>query len=66
MKRESKIKAIKNRDKSDNGKFYGAVKSTKIVCHPDCSPKRPLEKNIVLFDTPEEAIENGFRPCKFV
>jgi hypothetical protein len=40
------------------------VKTTKIVCRPGCPARIPLEKNIVFFDTMEEAIEKGYRPCK--
>lgn len=64
MKREEQICAVKNRDKSYDGKFFVAVKSTKIVCLPSCYSRIPLEKNMVFFDTLEEALENGYRPCK--
>lgn len=64
MERQEKLKAIQNRDKFCNGKFYYGVKTTKIVCNPGCPAKLPLEKNIVLFDTLEEAIQGGYRPCK--
>lgn len=64
MEKEEKIKAIMNRDSSYDGKFYYGVKSTGIVCKPSCKAKNPHEKNIVLFDTFEQAIDAGFRPCK--
>lgn len=64
MEREEKIKAVKNKDKRYDGQFFVAVKSTKIVCCPSCSSRTPLEKNIVFFDTLEEALINGYRPCK--
>lgn len=64
MERQEKLKAIQNRDKSYNGKFYYGVKTTKIVCNPGCPAKLPLEKNIVLFDTLEDAIQGEYRPCK--
>lgn len=50
MKTEEKIKAVRNRDASYRGKFFVAVRTTKIVCTPDC-PAKPLEKNIVFYDT---------------
>lgn len=43
MKIEEKIKAVRNRDKSYRYKFFVAVKTTKIVCTPDC-PAKPLER----------------------
>ena len=64
MEREEKIKAIMNRDSSYDGKFCYGVKSTGIVCKPSCKAKNPHEKNIVLFDTPEQAANAGYRPCK--
>ncbi|MEE3393254.1 MAG: Ada metal-binding domain-containing protein [Lachnospiraceae bacterium] len=64
MTREEMVKICQARDKSYNGKFYLAVKSTKIVCNPGCSSRIPLEKNMVFFDTLEEALEAGYRPCK--
>lgn len=64
MNREEKVKACQNRDKSFKGKFYIAVKSTKIVCNTDCPSKLPLEKNMVFYDTLAEALREGYRPCK--
>ncbi|WP_104722229.1 methylated-DNA--[protein]-cysteine S-methyltransferase [Helicobacter mesocricetorum] len=60
MDKEEKLQAIK-RDKSYNGKFYYAVKSTGIVCYPSCSSKQPLEK-IAFYDTLEESLTQGFNP----
>ena len=64
MDEKEKLQAIQNRDKSYDGKFIFGVKTTKIICRPGCPAKIPLEKNIVFFDTIEEAIEKGYRPCK--
>ncbi|TLD81261.1 hypothetical protein LS70_008205 [Helicobacter sp. MIT 11-5569] len=41
---EEMVKICQNRDKSFNGKFFLAVKTTKIVCNPACPSKIPLEK----------------------
>lgn len=64
MEREEKIKAIMNRDSSYDGKFCYGVKSTGIVCKPSCKARKPHERSIVLFDTPEQAANAGYRPCK--
>ncbi len=64
MNEQEKLQAIQKRDKSYDGKFIFGVKTTKIICRPGCTARIPLEKNIVLFDTMEEAIEKGYRPCK--
>ena len=31
---------------------------------PGCSSKVPLEKNMVFYNTLEEALADGYRPCK--
>ncbi len=64
MTREEMVAACQRRDKNCRGKFYLAVGSTKIVCHPDCSSKVPLEKNMVFYNTLEAAMADGYRPCK--
>lgn len=64
MNEQEKMLAIQNRDTSYDGKFIYGLKTTKIICRPGCPAKVPLEKNIMFFDTIEEAIEKGYRPCK--
>ena len=64
MTREEMVKICRNRDKNYTGKFFLAVKSTKIVCNPACSSEVPLEKNMVFYNTLEEALDDGYRPCK--
>ena len=63
METEEKIRAVRDRDASYRGKFFVAVRTTKIVCTPDC-PAKPLERNMVFHDTLEEALRAGYRPCK--
>lgn len=63
METKEKLKAVRNRDVNYRGKFFVAVRTTKIVCTPDC-PAKPLEKNIVFYDTLDEALQAGYRPCK--
>ena len=62
MTREEMVAACQRRDRSYIGKFYLAVKSTKIVCHPGCLSRVPLEKNMVFYDTLEAALADGYRP----
>lgn len=64
MTREEMVAICQKRDKSYTGKFFLAVKSTKIVCNPGCSSRMPLEKNMVFFNKLDEALEAGYRPCK--
>lgn len=64
MNDKEKIKAVLSRDNNYDDKFIFGVKSTKIICKPSCPSKLPLEKNIVFFNYIDEAIHNGYRPCK--
>lgn len=64
MTEQEKMKAIQTRDKNYDGKFIFGVRSTKIICRPRCPSRLPLEKNVVFFDTIEQAIQGGYRPCK--
>ena len=66
MNEQEKMQAIQNRDTSYDGKFIYGVKTTKIICRPGCPAKVPLEKNIVFFDTMEEAIEKAIDLAKGV
>lgn len=61
---ESRYRALKTRDPKAEGKFVYAVISTSIVCRPTCSSRLALAKNIIFYDTVQQAIQQGFRPCK--
>ena len=56
--------AVLNRDVQADGTFYYAVHSTKIYCKPSCPSRRPKEENVSFFQTPAQAEQAGFRPCK--
>lgn len=56
--------AVCRRDATADGKFYYAVKTTGVYCRPSCCARRGLRKNVVFYDTCEEAERAGFRPCK--
>ena len=61
---KSKYEIVVRNDESYDGSFYYGVKTTGIFCRPSCKSKVPLEKNVVFFDTKEDAMNEGFRPCK--
>lgn len=61
---EEKIKAIQTRDARYDGTFVYGVKTTGVVCKPSCKAKVPKMENIEIFDTLEQALEKGYRPCK--
>ena len=47
-----------------DARFFYAVTTTGVFCHPWCSSKRPLRANARFFSTIEQALVAGFRPCK--
>ncbi len=56
--------AFDARDRSLDGRFVGAVKTTGIYCKPSCPARRPLRENVEFFNTNEEARAAGYRACK--
>src|SRR5476649_2345382 len=56
-------RAVKLRDARFDGRFFTAVKTTKIYCRPVCPARTPLSKNVRFFPTAAAAQEAGFRPC---
>jgi AraC family transcriptional regulator, regulatory protein of adaptative response / methylated-DNA-[protein]-cysteine methyltransferase len=56
--------AFDARDRSLDGRFVGAVKTTGIYCKPSCPARRPLRENVEFFDTPAAARTAGYRACK--
>ena len=61
---EEEWRAISERDASCDGKFFCAVKTTGVVCRPSCPSKICNPENAVIFYSLEEALENGYRPCR--
>ncbi len=57
-------KARLARDIRYDGKFFVAVKTTKIYCRPICPAPSPKEKNVLYFDKAIQAQDAGFRPCR--
>jgi AraC family transcriptional regulator, regulatory protein of adaptative response / methylated-DNA-[protein]-cysteine methyltransferase len=61
---DDKYQAVLAKDSSYDGVFYTAVTSTGIFCHPSCTAKKPKRENVRFYDSAEEAVKHGFRPCK--
>jgi AraC family transcriptional regulator of adaptative response/methylated-DNA-[protein]-cysteine methyltransferase len=55
--------AFDRRDRSLDGQFVGAVKTTGIYCKPSCPARRPLRENVEFFWTAADALAAGYRPC---
>ena len=52
------------RDTNGDEDFVYAVRSTGIYCRPGCPSRLPKKENVVFFNTIEQAVKAGFRPCK--
>jgi AraC family transcriptional regulator of adaptative response/methylated-DNA-[protein]-cysteine methyltransferase len=64
MNDDKKWEAVISNNKEADGQFFFAVKSTGIFCRPSCSSREPNKKNVLYFDSREDAMTAGFRPCK--
>lgn len=61
---EEKYNAIGKKESTYEGVFITAVTSTGIFCRPSCRAKKPSAKNVIFYNNSQEALQNGFRPCK--
>jgi AraC family transcriptional regulator of adaptative response / DNA-3-methyladenine glycosylase II len=51
------------RDPRFDGKFFVAVKTTKIYCRPTCPARKAKLANLTFYTYTAEAEEAGYRPC---
>jgi AraC family transcriptional regulator of adaptative response / DNA-3-methyladenine glycosylase II len=56
-------KARLSRDPRFDGKFFTAVKTTRIFCRTICPVYPPKEENVVYYSSAIECANAGFRPC---
>ena len=56
-------RALTAHDPRFDGVFFVGVTSTGIYCRPICPAKTPKKANCRFFDSPQEAEQEGFRPC---
>ena len=60
---EAAWKAVVTRDRSQDGAFVYAVRSTGVYCRPSCPSRRPRRENVTFHATAEDAERAGFRAC---
>lgn len=53
-----------NKSSQYEGIFFVGVKTTGVFCRPTCPAKKPLKINCEFFNSAQEAVLSGFRPCK--
>ena len=64
LTKDEKYQALIDKDKSYDGAFYVGVKTTGIFCRTVCTARKPKRENVDFYDTIQEAMAAGFRPCK--
>jgi AraC family transcriptional regulator, regulatory protein of adaptative response / methylated-DNA-[protein]-cysteine methyltransferase len=57
-------RALAERDRSFDGAFVAAVRTTGVFCRPGCGARTPRRENVEFFGDAGEAIRAGFRPCR--
>ncbi|MCB9895043.1 MAG: methylphosphotriester-DNA--protein-cysteine methyltransferase family protein [Planctomycetes bacterium] len=56
-------RAISEKDRSFDGRFYVGVKSTRIYCRPICPARTPRRDRCEFYETAAAAEQAGFMPC---
>lgn len=55
--------AFIRRDRAQDGRFVGAVRTTGIYCKPSCAARHPKRENVEFFADPAAARAAGYRAC---
>ena len=61
---ETYWKALQDRDRSFDGRFYYSVTTTGVYCRPSCPARLAKRENVAFHVSCAEAEAAGFRPCK--
>jgi AraC family transcriptional regulator of adaptative response/methylated-DNA-[protein]-cysteine methyltransferase len=57
------VAAYLDGDRSYDGVFFTAVRTTGIFCRPGCPARKPKPENVEFFASTREALLAGYRPC---
>jgi AraC family transcriptional regulator, regulatory protein of adaptative response / DNA-3-methyladenine glycosylase II len=63
MSNPTYYRALQTRDRRFDGRFFTAVRTTKIFCRPVCPAPTPKPENCEFFSSAAAAMGAGFRPC---
>ena len=63
---EARWEAVVRRDRTADGAFYYAVRTTGVYCRPSCAARLARREHVRFYATCEEAEQAGFRPCQTV
>ena len=61
---DARWQAMVDRDTTETGPFVIGVTSTGIYCQVGCPARQPLRKNVLFFESVEDARSAGLRACK--
>ncbi|MBL1230253.1 bifunctional transcriptional activator/DNA repair protein Ada [Enterococcus sp. BWB1-3] len=62
--RKEFYQALLERKTEYDGIFFAGIKTTGVFCHATCPARKPKYDNCQFYETAEEALLSGFRPCK--
>jgi len=61
--RNAAWEAVLKRDRLSDGKFVYVAVTTGIYCRPSCPSRRPHRRNVLIFQTSEDAERQGYVAC---
>jgi len=61
---EARWQAVTRRDRTADGAFVYAVRTTGVYCRPSCAARLARRDHVAFYATSAEAQRAGFRPCK--
>ena len=62
--RTEMLRAFLTSDRSYEGIFITAVRTTGIFCRPTCPARKPKPENVDFYSSADDALAAGYRPCK--
>ena len=60
---DERWRQVLERDRSADGQFVYAVRTTGVYCRPSCPSRRPKRESVEFFSTAADAAKAGFRSC---
>jgi AraC family transcriptional regulator of adaptative response/methylated-DNA-[protein]-cysteine methyltransferase len=64
LREDPRWTAVVARDRTADGSFVFAVKTTGVYCRPSCASRRAKRENVVFYRAPDAAEAAGYRACK--
>ena len=61
---DKRYETIRRRDIDTKDTFFYGVITTGVYCRPGCRARTPNRENVTFFDSPQQAEQQGYRPCR--